>query len=57
MIMMLTKFTGFIISVLHFLSFQSGNGFAQVARKLLRKDVKDSNNDQHVGNLMCDLCE
>ena len=30
---------------------------AQVARKLFRKDVKDSSSDQYVGNLMCDLCE
>ena len=27
-----------------------GNGFAQVARKLFRKDVKDSSSDQYVGN-------
>ena len=39
----------FILSVLNFLSFQRGNGFAQVARKLFRKDVKDGSSDLCLG--------
>ena len=55
-IMMPAKFAGFILCVLNLLSFQRGNGFAQVAKKLFRKDIKDSN-DLCGGNVMCDLCE